>query len=592
MNVVEKLKLLRAKMQQEGIDAVVIRSADPHQSEYLPDHWKMREWISGFTGSAGTVLVTADGAGLWTDSRYFIQAEKQLKGSTIQLHKMGEDGVLSIEEWLAEWLSPGSAVHVPALTMTPVVEKKYKKALEEKEIDLKMDGNLVGEIWKDRPPLPTEKVYEYEMKYAAVSRVEKMAQLRSKMSDKKVNSLFVSALDEIAYLLNLRGRDVECNPVFLAYLLVQDSKITLFVDREKLDDSLIEKLGKDNIEVENYHRAIDALKNLDPNTQLWVDPYVLNCEMYREIRVGIYEKRSPVVLMKAVKTKAECDHIRNAMVKDGVALFRGFEWLKSTLKNRTVSEFEFSEKLIEFRSRQMHYIGESFNAIVGYRGNGAIVHYRAEEGDCAEIEDSGMLLVDSGGQYLDGTTDITRTIHLGVPTEEEKKHFTWVLKGMIALTLAEFPNGTMGVQLDAIARMPLWKEGLNFGHGTGHGVGYFLNVHEPPQGIVPNLTERGKTKFDAGMITSNEPGFYLEGQYGIRCENLILSTPASEEDFLKFENLTLFPFDSGLIKTNLLSVEELRWLNEYHQLVWKKLAPYLNEVESKNLADQCKSLSH
>lgn len=579
-------------MQQEGIDAVVIRSADPHQSEYLPDHWKMREWISGFTGSAGTVLVTADGAGLWTDSRYFIQAEKQLKGSTIQLHKMGEDGVLSIEEWLAEWLSPGSAVHVPALTMTPVVEKKYKKALEEKEIDLKMDGNLVGEIWKDRPPLPTEKVYEYEMKYAAVSRVEKMAQLRSKMSDKKVNSLFVSALDEIAYLLNLRGRDVECNPVFLAYLLVQDSKITLFVDREKLDDSLIEKLGKDNIEVENYHRAIDALKNLDPNTQLWVDPYVLNCEMYREIRVGIYEKRSPVVLMKAVKTKAECDHIRNAMVKDGVALFRGFEWLKSTLKNRTVSEFEFSEKLIEFRSRQMHYIGESFNAIVGYRGNGAIVHYRAEEGDCAEIEDSGMLLVDSGGQYLDGTTDITRTIHLGVPTEEEKKHFTWVLKGMIALTLAEFPNGTMGVQLDAIARMPLWKEGLNFGHGTGHGVGYFLNVHEPPQGIVPNLTERGKTKFDAGMITSNEPGFYLEGQYGIRCENLILSTPASEEDFLKFETLTLFPFDSGLIKTNLLSVEELRWLNEYHQLVWKKLAPYLNEVESKNLADQCKSLSH
>jgi len=592
MKVNERIAKLREVMKKRGIEAVYVPSADPHQSEYLPGRWKTREWLSGFTGSAGNLIVTSKTAGLWTDSRYFIQGEEELKGTEITLHKMGEPGVLKPLAWLRENLRSGDRLFTDASCITTNVFRKFEKELSKMDVEMVAGDDLFDEIWEDRPAVPVNPVYRHPEEFAIHSTQKKLKELQSTIKKDGVELLLISMLDEVAWLTNLRGSDVECNPVFLAWMAVSTHGGELFIDRGKLSESILEYLKECGIGIRSYDEIYRFAEKLEPGTKVHVDPGAINYRLFLSLKqTEKIEKKSPVCLMKARKSEAEIAHIRNAMKRDGVAVFRAFEWLKKELKVRRVPEFEFADVIARFRSEQDHYIGESFSAIVGYKGNGAIVHYSAKEGQCAEIEADGMLLVDSGGQYLDGTTDITRTVHLSEPGPEEKRHFTLVLKGMIGLSQAVFPNKTRGVQLDILARQHLWKAGLNFGHGTGHGVGYFLNVHEPPQGFVPNLSERGTTPMEEGMISSNEPGFYLEGQYGIRCENLVVCRE-NQPGFLDLETLTLMPFDQKLIDLSLMTTEEITWLNKYHQKVLNELGSLLTDEERKVLEEQCKPLHY
>jgi len=586
-----RLKKLRNQLHQKGFKAIVVYPADPHQSEYLPDYWKMRDWISGFTGSSGTAVITIDKAGLWTDSRYFIQAEEELKNSEIQLFRLGETDVPDIADWLVRELSSGEKVYWVAETISVSQAEVFKKKLSKKGIVLETGPDLFGEIWEDRPDLPKTKVYEHPPEFAGISVEEKLQALRSEMKSEGADYFLAAAVDETAWLLNLRGSDVECNPVFLSWTLVGKDSTILFVDKTKISESIRTKLGENGIQIMDYAEINSALAGLPRKSSIWIDPSVVNCRLYDLISCKKVKARSPLMRMKAEKTPSQIEHLRNAMTKDGVALFRAFSWLKKEILHKGVKESDFAQKIAEYRSQQKHYVGESFSAIVGYKGNGAIVHYRPTDEQSALIRAEGMLLVDSGGQYFDGTTDITRTIHLGLPSQEEKRNFTLVLKGMIALSLAIFPEGTTGAQLDILARQFLWKSGLNFGHGTGHGVGYFLNVHEPPQGFVPHVhAERGKTIFKKGMITSNEPGFYKAGEYGIRSENLVVCKSGPFEGFLHFETLTLYPFDRNLIEVDSLSREEVIWLNDYHQMAYERLKPELNAEEQEDLKSECRPI--
>ncbi|TVR77288.1 MAG: aminopeptidase P family protein, partial [Saprospirales bacterium] len=587
LTINERIAKLREWMHSESIQAAIIPSADPHMSEYLPDYWKTREWLSGFTGSAGTVVVGIDTAGLWTDSRYFIQAESELKGTVIQLHKMGEKGVLSIPDWLCKTLFSGDRIYVDASCITLAEFRKYRDKLKGSALEVIAGDDVFRHIWEDRPPLPAHPVFEHPREFCGKPMGEKLSEIRREMKQQSASHLLVTALDEIAWTLNLRGSDVECNPVFLAWLVIDEEKATLFSDNSKFSAKIIGQLEENGIEIRPYRHIEDFIAGLTENTRLMIDPLQVNYRIsVAANKTNLIEKSSPVCQLKASKTHEEIDHIKEAMRRDGVAVFRAFEWLKQQLKSGTVPEYVLAEKLAFFRSQQSNYMGESFHAIVGYRGNGAIVHYRATESHFSEIEKEGMLLVDSGGQYLDGTTDITRTIHLSEPNDRERQHFTLVLKGMIALSRAVFPEGTHGVQLDILARQPLWNHGLNYGHGTGHGVGYFLNVHEPPQGFVPNLSQRGTSVLREGMITSNEPGYYLEGHYGIRCENLVVCRDRGD-GFQFLETLTLMAFDQKLINPDLLSPEEKTWLNEYHQSVYRELSSLLTESERLILKEQC-----
>ncbi|TVR87057.1 MAG: aminopeptidase P family protein [Saprospirales bacterium] len=590
LKVEERIGKMREVMQKRGIEAVYIPSADPHQSEYLPSRWKTIEWLSGFTGSAGTLIVTSETAGLWTDSRYFIQGEEELKGTEITLHKMGEPGVLKPLAWLRENLKSGDRLFTDASCITTNVFRTFEKEMSKMDVEMVAGDDLFDEIWEDRPAVPMNPIYMHPEEFAIHSTQKKLKELQSNIKKDGAEMLLISMLDEVAWLTNLRGSDVECNPVFLAWMAVSTSGAELFIDQGKLSKGILHYLKECGIGLRSYNEIYSFAEELEPGTAVHLDPGAINYRLFLALEgVEKLEKKSPVCLMKAKKSKAEMAHIRNAMKRDGVAIFRSFEWLKNELKQRPVPESEFAEVIARFRSEQDHYVGESFHAIVGYKGNGAIVHYRAMKDTCADIEADGMLLVDSGGQYLDGTTDITRTIHLSEPTPSEKKHFTLVLKGMIGLSQAVFPEGTMGVQLDLLAREHLWKEGLDYGHGTGHGVGFFLNVHEPPQGFVPNLSERGTTKLREGMISSNEPGYYLQEKYGIRCENLVVCKKRNG-NFLELETLTLMPFDKKLIDLSLMSPEEIKWLDDYHQRVLEELGPLLNESDREVLEEQCGAL--
>nr|MBS0036685.1 aminopeptidase P family protein [Saprospiraceae bacterium] len=587
MSVSKRIDNLRLKMNSKNAQAVIVHGADPHQSEYLPNHWKAREWISGFTGSFGIVVIGMESAGLWTDSRYFIQAEEELEGSGIDLFKWGVKGEPSVTEWLIENLDTGSTVYTAADAITPKQKKSYLEKLKKSNINLQIGEDLVGDTWSDRPEVPANSIYLFDGKFAQQSRGEKLTEMRKIMREKEADYVLVVALDEVAYLLNLRGSDVDCNPVFLSYLLVGHTGATLFINQNKVGPDIESDLRKSEVEIKPYDSIHLQLERLPAEQSILVDPSVINCGIYDKIKANRIEERSPVVHMKAIKHSSVHGHIRQAMARDGVALFRAFNWLKSTIPKRPVKESELADKIAECRAAHPHYKGESFPAIVGYKGNGAIVHYKPTVENSSSITPDGMLLIDSGGQYLDGTTDTTRTLHLSTPTPDQKRNFTLVLKGMIALSTAVFPEGTTGVQLDILARNPLWQEGLNFGHGTGHGVGYFLNVHEPPQGFVPNLSERGTTPIEEGMITSNEPGYYRQGEYGIRCENLVLCQKSIHDGFYCFETLTLYPFDKKLIEVDLLSPDELFWLNKYHQQVFNQLSPLLEEDEIKQLAREC-----
>ena len=591
MTINERVAALRAAMKEHKIDAYIIPSSDPHQSEYVADHWKTRVWVSGFTGSAGTVVVTADHAGLWTDSRYFIQAEEQLKGTCVTLHKLNIPHTPEHREWLKQNLPEGSKISMDGKLFSVGTVRALAQFFYDKKFVLDSEVDLVKDIWKGRPSLPKEPVFEHAVKYAGVSRAKKLKVVRAKMGS--TSHYLISTLDDIAWLFNLRGADVECNPVFYAYAIIGETKTWLFIDKSKVSDKLAQKLNKDGIILKPYTSLESMLKKLPKTSSLLIDKGSTSNQVFNAIeKERIKDGANLIVPLKAIKNKKEIEHCRQVMVKDGVALVKLYRWLESTLIKRSVPEIEVAEQLIELRRAQGNYFGESFHAIVGYEGNGAIVHYRPESGTCANIENKGILLLDCGGQYFDGTTDITRTIALSRTTQEQKTDFTLVLKGHISLALAKFPEGTTGVQLDTLARMHLWQHQYNYGHGTGHGVGFFNNVHEAPQGFSPvPHTPRANVTFEPGMLTSNEPGLYKAGKYGIRTENLVICVEDGKGEFgkfLRFETVTLFPIDLSLVAKNMLTKEEKLWLNAYHEEVYEKLSPGLNKAEKEWLKEKCK----
>ena len=592
-NISARLSALRREMAESRLDAFIIPSQDPHQSEYVAEHWKARAWLSGFTGSAGVAVVTADHAGLWTDSRYFIQAEQELKGGPFVLHPLKVPHAPEHIGWLLETLPPGSTVGCDGNIFPVAQAGQLRRKLENKGMRFAYKEDLIGRIWKGRPPLPRDDAFELDEAQAGQSRAEKLARIREQMQGAEY--YLATTLDDIAWALNIRGSDVEYNPVCISYLLIGHKGAHWFVQKEKVPAVLQKRLQEDGLQIHPYEEIEEFLKELDQDSPVLYDPGSTSINLYEALEEEQWKSSKNLIRpMKAIKNETEVKNIRQAMRKDGVALLQLYRWLEAELQNRTVSEYELAQQLAAFRKAQGNYFGESFAAIVGYAANGAIVHYKPEPDTCADIRPEGILLLDSGGQYLEGTTDITRTTALGKPTEEQRHNYTLVLKGNIALSRAVFPEGTAGVQLDILARMHLWREGLNYGHGTGHGVGFFLNVHEPPQGFTPNPRgERGETPFQPGMLTSNEPGYYKTGEYGIRIENLELCVeqdPNGNGRFFAFEPLTLFPIDLRLAELEILTPEEKEWLNDYHRMVLNELTPLLNDEEHDWLAERCRAV--
>jgi Xaa-Pro aminopeptidase len=592
MSINQRIAALRLQMKAANIDAYIIPSSDPHQSEYVAPHWKSREWISGFSGSAGTVVITHDHAGLWTDSRYYIAAEQQLAGSEVKLHKQIVQGAPEHLTWLKNTLPNNSKIGLDNALFS--VEQYRSMVMSMGEVQFNPDLDLITPIWTDRPPLPVNPVFEHELKYAGRTRTQKLDAIRSEMKTLGADYHLVTTLDDIAWTLNIRSNDVECNPVTIAYMVIGNEHTHLFINPKKLDTKIHKTLQNDNIHLHEYESIEHILKSIKGN--ILIDDSNLNAKLYYNAIKDINFQRGNTIsiLLKACKNETEIAHIRQVMVKDAVALTKAFSWLESTLDaGNTPTEYEVATKIAQSRSEQSDYHGESFDAIIGYRGNGAIVHYKPEPATSLKIKKQGILLLDSGGQYTNGTTDITRTITLGTPTAEEKRDFTLVLKGHIGLANLKFPQGTTGVQMDILARQHLWAHGLNYGHGTGHGVGFFLNVHEPPQGFIPGLGIRGRTIMQLGMLTSNEPGFYKEGSHGIRIENLVIAVPAEKTpygQFMRFDTVTLFPIDQNLIEKTLMTKPELKWLNTYHKEVYAKTAKHLNKEEKAWLKLKCKSI--
>ena len=586
-----RIAALRAHIAQEQIQAFIIPSTDPHLSEYVAPHWQSREWISGFTGSAGTVVVTAKDAGLWTDSRYFLQAARQLEGTCITLYKEMLPETPNIPEFLSAHVQEGDCVGIDGKMFSAEEVEHLQKELKKSGIRIKSIADPMQLLWTDRPAMPLAPAFVYDTKYAGMSFTEKLPAVRQAMEAAGADSLLLSALDEIAWLLNIRGNDVHCNPVVVSYLLIEKDKVNYFVQPQKVTPELAEYFSANGISVHPYEEIGDYLNSFNAHSIL-MNPAKTNYAIYSAIRPGclIINGASPVALLKAIRNKQEIAGIHAAMQRDGVALVKFLKWLDEAVPAGKETEISVDKKLHTFRAAQPLYMGESFDTIAGYKEHGAIVHYEATPETDVTLKPEGFLLLDSGAQYLDGTTDITRTIALGPLTEEEKTDYTLILKGHIALAMAVFPEGTRGAQLDVLARMPIWKERMNYLHGTGHGVGHFLNVHEGPQSIRMN---ENPVALQPGMVTSNEPGVYKAGSHGIRTENLVLTVPAGEGMFgkyLKFETLTLCPIcRKGIIK-ELLTAEEIGWLNDYHRTVYEKLSPDLNNDEKEWLKEACKAV--
>ena len=582
MTICEKLSALREIMERESLDAYIVSGTDPHNSEYLPAAWQQREWISGFTGSFGTVVVLKDSAGLWTDTRYFIQAEEQLSGSGIELHKLRIPGAVNYPEWLAGHLPAESRVGLDSYCI-PVNEMKHLKAkLEEKNIKVIEESDLIGDIWLDRPALPEGKLIQVSSEITGRSAQEKMESIRDLLREKKADYFLLSALDEIAWLYNIRCNDIEYNPVAISYAIVSQEKAYLFIKRSKVSPETKTTLEREGIEIHDYHHLSLFLETIKEDARFCLDPDTLNYAVYHRISTSfsVEEITSPVILAKSVKTDKEIEGFRLACLKDGVAMTKFFYWLENNIGN-SITETEASKKLTSFRAQNEGYVSDSFENISAYGKNAALPHYSAIPGQDSLLEPHGLYLVDSGGQYTHGTTDITRTIPLGELTAQEREDYTLVLKGMIALSQSIFPKGTRGCNLDAIARQPLWQNLRNFGHGTGHGIGFFLNVHEGPQSIRQDLNNQPLLP---GMVTSDEPGLYREGRHGIRHENIILCKRLAENEFgewYDFETLTLCYFDTSALSTELMNQNEKTWLNRYHEKVYEKISPLLDEKEKE-----------
>ena len=582
--VVERLALLRAAMRQQQIDALMIPSADPHLSEYLPERWQGREWASGFTGSVGTLIVTPEFAGVWTDARYWTQAEQQLAGTGIQLMKLTSGASVQYVDWLASHLKAGQTLAVDGAVLGLAIARLLQTALDAKDVKLRTELDLLDQVWQDRPALPDAPIYEHLPPYASKSRSGKLAELRAAMQQAGANRHLISTLDDIAYLFNLRGADVNFNPIFLSHALVTATRATLYVADGKISPELRATLADEGIDVAPYASAAAALAALPADAVVLLDPrrITYGTRQWIPAKVKVIEAINPTTLAKSRKSEPDAVHVRATMEQDGAALCEFFTWLEQTLANANrapLTELDIDRQITAARARRPGFISPSFATIAGFGPNGAIMHYRATEARHSVIEGDNLLLIDSGGQYLGGTTDITRVVAVGQITAEHRRDFTLVLKGMIALSAARFPRGAKSPMLDAIARAPLWAEGMDFGHGTGHGVGYFLNVHEGPQSISPSTMPEPHTAMEPGMITSIEPGLYRPGRWGIRIENLVLNRAAGQTEFgefLNFETLTLCPIDTRCIDTTLLRDDEKRWLNDYHATVRERLSPLVS----------------
>jgi len=578
-----RLAGLRAAMANNGIDAFIVPSSDPHLSEYLPGHWKGREWLTDFTGSVGTFIATADFAGVWTDGRYWTQAETELAGSEIALMKIpGAASMLHIE-WLAARLTVGQTVAVDARVLGLAGARLLEDALKAKGIVLRTDIDILDQVWGERPALPTDAVFEHLPPFATAARADKLDAVRAAMETHGAGFHFISTLDDIAYLFNLRGADVSFNPVFLAHALIGRADATLFVGENKVPDDVRARLELDGVHLAPYANAVNALASLPEGAVLLVDPRRVTAGMRAAVPYGVkvVEAINPTTFAKSKKLESEAVNVRATMEQDGAALCEFFAALEPLLldaRRQPLNEVDIDTRITAARARRPNFISPSFSTIAGFNSNGAIMHYRAVPEGCAVIEGDGLLLIDSGGQYLGGTTDITRVIPVGTPSDAQKRDYTLVLKGLINLSAARFPRGTRAPLLDAIARAPIWAAGIDYGHGTGHGVGYFLNVHEGPQTISPAVPPDPHTAMEPGMITSIEPGIYRPGRWGIRIENLVLNEVAEHTEFgeyLAFETLTLCPIDTRPIDKSLLRPDEAAWLNDYHASVRARLTPHV-----------------
>lgn len=578
--VPQRLAHTRELMRREGIHALLVPSADPHLSEYLPGYWQGRQWLSGFHGSVGTLIVTTDFAGVWADSRYWEQATKELKGSGIELVKL-QPGQPSPLDWLAEQTPEGGVVAVDGAVMAVASARTLGSKLEARGASLRTDLDLLNEVWSDRPGLPNAPIYQHLPPQATVSRGEKLAQLRETLQERGADWHFIATLDDIAWLFNLRGGDVSFNPVFVSFALIGQQQATLFVALSKVDADLRAVLEMDGVTLRDYSEVAEALAAIPNGASLLVDPARVTSGLLGNLDSGVklVEGLNPTTLAKSQKSPADAEHIRQAMEQDGAALCEFFTWLESAWGRERITELTIDEKLTAARERRPDYVSLSFNTIAAYNANGAMPHYHATPEEHAVIEGDGLLLIDSGGQYLGGTTDITRMVAVGTPSEEQKRDCTRVLKGVIALSRAHFPKGILSPLLDAIARAPIWAENVDYGHGTGHGVGYFLNVHEGPQVIAYQAAPAPQTAMQPGMITSIEPGTYRPGRWGVRIENLAMNVVAGSSEFgefLKFETLTLCPIDTRCLEPSLLTQEEKQWFNAYHAEVRERLSPLLS----------------
>ncbi|HFL2190005.1 TPA: aminopeptidase P family protein [Pseudomonas putida] len=578
-SVPQRLAQVRQAMAAGGIDALLVPSADPHLSEYLPGYWQGRQWLSGFHGSVGTLVVTPAFAGVWVDSRYWEQAHHELAGSGIELMKLlpGKPGAL---EWLGDNVEPDGNVAVDGAVMALASARQLGERLNARGARLVTDKDLLAQVWEGRPALPANPVYQHLPPHATVSRAEKLAQLRQGIQAKGADWHFIATLDDIAWLFNLRGSDVSYNPVFLAFALISQQQAILFVGQDKVDAHLRQVLAVDGIEVRNYNEAGNALAAVPVGARLLVDPARVTCGLLGNLaaEVVLVEGLNPTTLSKSCKRDDDLVHIRHVMEQDGAALCEFFAWFEANFGQEVITELTVDEQLSAARARRPNFVSLSFSTIAAFNGNGAMPHYRATEQSHAVIEGDGLLLIDSGGQYLGGTTDITRMVPVGNPSHSQKLDCTRVLKGMIALSRATFPRGILSPLLDAIARAPIWADQVDYGHGTGHGVGYFMNVHEGPQVIAYQATPAPQTAMQAGMISSIEPGTYRPGQWGVRIENLVVNREAGKGafgDFLRFETLTLCPIDTRCLLPKLLAKEEVEWLNGYHANVRERLAPLL-----------------
>lgn len=586
----ERINALRGLMRGRGIFAYIVCTEDFHGSEYVGEFFKLREYLSGFTGSAGTLVVTESEAALWTDGRYYIQAQEQLSGSGIKLMKDGMEGVPAIADYIAQRLPQDGLIGFDGRAISCDMAENILKKCGGKNARLAYGEDLGGMVWENRPALSKQPVWELTERYAGLSRKEKLAKIRERMRREHADYFAVSALDEIAWTLNLRGNDVAYNPVFLSYMIISENAVKLFAQESCFSDEIKQRLAADGVELCGYEEVYSALSKLDEQKAVMFSRKAVNYLFMRSLPAGIkrVERSSVIAALKAAKTEAEQQGERIAHIRDGAAVTRFIRWLKTSVGRERITEISAAEKLLEFRREGENFLGESFEPIMGYAAHGAIVHYSATEQTNAELKPRGLLLSDTGAHYLEGTTDITRTIALGELTDEEKRAFTLVLAGHLELAAAVFPYGTRGANLDILARAPLWEQGLDYRHGTGHGVGYVLNVHEGPQRIHWRLGSAvSSAVFEEGMITSDEPGLYIEGKFGVRHENLVLCRKKEETEygsFMCFETLTLVPFDLDAVDTAYLTDRQVRLLNAYHKRVYEALSPLLSEDEADWLA--------